>query len=174
MNEIDLIQQAQEGSQEAFLSLISLYDRPVMSVIYRFSCDLYDREDLYQEIFLRCFSSLKKFSFKSTFSTWLYRLALNGCIDYMKKKPVVSQLQSEPASPSPDWEQRERLQAIHTAAQKLSKPQRICFHLHYVEDWKTGEIAELMNLTEGTVKSHLNRAREKIRKDRKVLIWNEI
>jgi len=77
----------------------------------------------------------------------------------------------EQTCPEIDWAKRERVQAINKAAKKLSRIQRICFHLHYVEDWKTAEIADLMNKSEGTVKSHLNRARTKIRKDRKVLIW---
>ena len=171
MNEKKLIQQAQEGSHDAFLRLIERYDRSVMSVIYRFTCDLYDREDLYQEVFLRCFSALPTYQFKASFSTWLYRIALNGCIDYMKKKPELSQNMMEQTCPEIDWAKRERVQAINKAAKKLSRIQRICFHLHYVEDWKTAEIADLMNKSEGTVKSHLNRARTKIRKDRKVLIW---
>jgi RNA polymerase sigma-70 factor (ECF subfamily) len=165
-----LIEQAQSGDQAAFLTLLSRYDRQIMSVVYRFTYDLYDREDLYQEIFLNCYRSIKRFRFRSSFSTWLYRIALNRCLTYMRKKKPTTEMVETP-SPPLDWDRRERLMAIRRAMSRLRGQQKICFHLHYIEDWGTAQIAELIGRSEGTVKSHLNRARAKIRTDREVLVW---
>ena len=68
-------------------------------------------------------------------------------------------------------ERREKLRAVHRALSHLRGKQRVCFHLHYIEDWPVKDIADTLELSEGTVKSHLNRARGKIREDQEVLVW---
>ena len=167
-----LIRRAQGGDHDSFLALLARYDRHVMSVVYRFTCDQYDREDLYQEVFLHSFRSLESYRFRSSFQTWLYRLALNRCISYMKKRvPVAEPRDEDAAAPAVDWERREKLRTVERALGRLDGPQRICFHLHYIEDWGVGQLAELLDCREGTVKSHLDRARKKIRKDHEVLLW---
>jgi len=164
-----LLQRAREGDHDAFLDLIGQHDRQLMSVVCRFTSDLYDREDLYQDIFLHCYRSLATFSGRSRFRTWLYRLALNRCLDWVKKRvPVMAPVDEGEAV---DWERREKLAAVARAMANLSGKQRICFHLCYVEDWTVAEIAEFLGAREGTVKSHLERARRKIRQDREVLVW---
>ena len=170
MSSRELIIRAQKGDREAFLELIQGCDRHIMSVVYRFTGDLYDRQDLYQEVFLRSFRSIKKFRFKANFQTWLYRLALNCCIDYMKKNQPTDPL-PENRLAEPNWESREKIKAVHRALTRIRGPQRIAFHLHYIEGWDLKEIAELLHCKEGTVKSHLNRARNKIKRDHKVLLW---
>ena len=165
-----LIELAQAGDAEAFLALISRYDRQIMSVVYRFTGDLYDREDLYQEVFLDCFRAIGKFNFRSAFSTWLYRVAMNRCISCLRKKKPTSEL-TERAAPEPDWERRDKLLAIQKALRRLSGAQRICFHLYYTEDWGIERIAETLDCSTGTVKSHLSRARAKVRMDEEVLVW---
>lgn len=155
------------------MELITAHDRQIMAVIYRFSGDLYDREDLYQEIFLRCYKAIRSFRYQSKFSTWLYRVALNCCIDYMKRNPVLEPLESELSGNSAlNEDERAKLRAIQVALTKLSRKQRICFHMFYVEEWSTEEIANMLNLSEGSVKSHLNRSRQKIRSHQRVWIWN--
>ncbi|MDJ0837521.1 MAG: RNA polymerase sigma factor [Acidobacteriota bacterium] len=169
MNDL-LVKKAREGDHHAFLALLKRCDRQLMSVVCRFTGDLYDREDLYQDIFLHCFQSIRSYRGDAPFQTWLYRLALNRCIDYMRKKPIVEPAEDSPG-PEIDWERREKLAAVHRAMNRLDGPRRICFHLSYVEGWAVSEIAEMMGCSPGTVKSHLDRARKKIRKDHEVLIW---
>jgi len=168
--EEELIRKAREGDAEAFLTLVRKYDRQIMSVVYRMSGDGYDREDLYQEVFLHCFKAIKGYRFRASFRTWLYRVALNRCIDYMRKKPAVREVEDS-AVPPEDWERRAKVRAVWKAMSRLQGRQRICFFLYYVEGWEVRDIQELAGLREGTVKSHLNRARQKIRKDREVLPW---
>ena len=168
--ERELIERAQAGDRSAFLDLVARHDRQIMSVVYRFSCDLFDREDLYQEVFLACFRSIKNFKSRSSFQTWLYRLALNRCITYTKDRQPTAEPREE-AGEMIDWERWEKLKAVYRALEKLDGPQKLSFHLHYNEDWTVPQIAELLECRPGTVKSHLNRARVKIRGDREVLEW---
>jgi RNA polymerase sigma-70 factor (ECF subfamily) len=169
-DEHQLIRRAQGGDHAAFIALLARYDRQIMSVIYRFTSDCYDREDLYQEVFLHCYRSLGTFRFRSSLKTWLYWLALNRSVTYMRKKQPVAE-PTEMAAEEIDWERREKLRAVHQALCRLRGKQRICFHLHYIEDWRVDEIAAVLECSEGTVKSHLNRARSKIRGEREVLVW---
>lgn len=170
-DEGELIRRAQSGDHDAFLRLLGHYDRQIMSVIYRFTCDAYDRQDLYQEVFLHCFRSIRRFRSRSSFLTWLFRLALNRCVSYMKKRPPVAEVSGEEAAPAVDWEQRLKLQAVRSALERLRGPQRICFHMHYIEGWSIDQIATLLDCRPGTVKSHLHRARSKVREDHEVLVW---
>ncbi len=170
MEEEELIRKAREGDAEAFLALVKRHDRQIMSVVYRFSGDHCDREDLYQEVFLHGYKAIKSYRFQASFRTWLYRVALNRCIDYMKKKPIVREVEDS-AVPPEDWERRGKVRAVLKAMSRLKGPQRICFFLYYVEGWTIRDIKALVGLQEGTVKSHLNRARQKIKKDRGVLLW---
>ena len=165
-----LIKRAQRGDHEAFIDLLAHYDRQIMSVVYRFTGDFYDRQDLYQEIFLHCFRSIRKFRFHSSFQTWLYRIALNRCITYMRKKEPIVEPQDE-ADEEFEWENQAKLHAIQKALSNVKGFQRVCFHLYYVEDWSVEQIAATLGCRAGTVKSHLNRARDKIRKDPRVHAW---
>ncbi|MCG8673408.1 MAG: RNA polymerase sigma factor, partial [Pseudomonadales bacterium] len=170
-SETFLIKRAAKGDHAAFIELLKGCDRQLMSVVCRFTHDLYDREDLYQEIFLHCFKDIGKFRYASDFKTWLYRLALNRCIAYIKRVKPVTALDENLEGSSTDWERREKLAAVHRAMSRLSGPQRIAFHLTYVEDWSAMEIAGVLNCSQGTVKSHLDRARRKVRLDREVAVW---
>ena len=170
-----LISRAQTGDHKAFVEILRHYDRPVMSIIYRFTANLYDREDLYQEIFLHCFRSIASFRFQSSFKTWLTRLALNCCIDYMKKVPPLAQTQDHSQHQASiteiDWEQQQKLSAVYNALKQLAGPQRICFHMYYIEDWSIKEISALLQCNEGTIKTHMSRARKRIKSNTRVMQW---
>lgn len=170
MQDIKLVELAKCGDQDAFLTLLRRYDRQIMGVVYRFTGNFYDREDLYQEVFLHAFKALSGFRGESSFMTWLYRIALNRCLHYLKSKPVVAEA-VEQAQDSPDYELQARLKSVHAAVERLQGPQRMCFHLHYIEGWPVEDIATTLTLHSGTVKSHLDRARKKIKCAKEVLAW---
>lgn len=171
MDERTLIAMAQEGHHEAFLNLLSRYDRQTMSVIYRFSGNLYDREDLYQEIFLHCYKNIRTFRFECGFGTWLYRLAFNRCVSYMRKRKSQLKWEHPEVQPPPTHTSKAQIETIQRAMRRLSRPQRISFHLFYLEEWHVEEIARVLDCQPGTVKSHLQRARQKIRADEEVALW---
>lgn len=167
---------AKQGDANAFLRLLSQYDRQVMSVIYRFSGNLFDREDMYQDIFLHAFQSVRKFRGEAAFATWLYRVALNRCLVYMRGHAhevlddQADQIDSNDSALQA-IELRQRMQAVHKAMAKLKGPQRLCFHLYYIESWSHEQMAETLNISTNTVKSHLHRARTKVRDAEKVAEW---
>jgi RNA polymerase sigma-70 factor (ECF subfamily) len=169
-DEIALIKMAQDGNSEAFLELISRYDRQVMSVIYRLTYDQFDREDLYQEIFLSCFRSIKSFRFRSSFVTWLYRVALNRSLSYLKKNRRKVDYQEAPAR-GHDPDRQAKLEAVQRAFSRLHGNEKLCFHLHYMEEWDIERIAKVLDCAEGTIKSYLHRARNRVKVDPEVLVW---
>lgn len=170
MTEAELIKAAKTGDAQAFLTLLKAHDRKVMSVIYRFSGDLYDREDLYQEIFLHAFQAIGRFRGEASVGTWLYRVAFNRCLTFMKERPTTAEIIDAPFDPE-SMERRAIMRSVNEAMKRLKGPQRIAFHLYYIEEWTIPEITEVLECRAGTVKSHLNRAREKVKKDREVLQW---
>lgn len=166
-----LIRLAKAGDHEAFMKLLSMHDRQLMSVVYRFSGNSCDREDLYQDIFLHVFKSIKSYHFKASFKTWLYRVALNRCCTFLRRKPNEVPLAEVPGGFRMDFETRARLSAIHKALSRLRGPQRISFHLFYIEDWAIDDIAEVLDCKPGTVKAHLQRARNKVKSAWEVRKW---
>ncbi len=84
--EIELIKNAQHGDMASFEKLIYQYDRNVLSLAYSYINDQDDAKDIYQEVFLRVFKGLKRFEFRSEFSTWLYRITVNVALTYRTKK----------------------------------------------------------------------------------------
>ncbi len=169
-NEQVLIELAAQGDHQAFATLVKSHDRSIMNVILRFTLDQYDRDDLYQEIFIACYTALPSFSGKSSFHTWLYRIAINHCITFMRKQVVLEEVKDIPVS-GPDQENRERLKAVAQAMSNLDGPQRVSFHLFYIEQWTLNEVADVLECSTGSVKSHLDRARKKIRQDKEIAQW---
>ncbi len=170
MQERQLIDRAKAGDRDAFVDLLSRYDRQIMSVVYRFTGNHFDREDLYQEVFLHVFQALRDFRGDASFTTWLYRIALNRCTRQLAARRRFEVLEDQQDAGA-NHERQARLQAVHGAISRLRGPQRICFHLHYIEDWRVERIAETLAIGTGTVKSHLDRARKKIKLDKEVLAW---
>jgi RNA polymerase sigma-70 factor (ECF subfamily) len=168
--EKDLVERAALGDHAAFETLLEQHDQRVMNLILRFTADQFDRDELYQDIFTACYVALPRFSGKSSFYTWLYRIALNRCISFARRHQPVLEVEEIPV-PDADWAQRQQLKAISRALQKLKGPQQIAFHLFYIEQWSKEEISGVLEITVGTVKSHLHRAREKIRLDKEVAQW---
>lgn len=127
-----------------------------------------DREDLFQEVFLRVYKSWEKFRGEAAFSTWLYRLTVNTALSYLKKqqryqllKEALSALKIEIAQPAEKKE--EELSVLLLA--KLNPKQRIILVMSDVEERSLEEISQLLKLPLGTVKSNLHRAREILKKE---------
>ncbi len=182
VTETELIINAQQGNIEAFESLIYKYDKNVLSLALKYVNNRDDAKDIYQEVFLRAFKGLKRFQFKSEFSTWLFRITTNVCLTHSsktRKKKFVSineesdneensneilQLPDE-ENPTPDMlaEKSEIKKVVNEAMKTLSPKQRMIFTLKHYEGYKIREIAEIMDIGEGTVKKTLFEAVHKMR-----------
>ncbi len=180
INENELIKKAAKGDANAFESLMRQYQTPVYNLCYRMLGDPEDAADMTQETFLKVWKNLEGFHMQSAFSTWLYRLASNSCLDLLrskKRKPTISLLQEDddgeqvtidPADPSPLPEEvlikKEEQQLLRDALMSLDEQQRSILTLRVVRDLSYEDIASILQIKEGTVKSRLARARENLRK----------
>lgn len=186
ISEKELITKARNGDQSAFERLIYNYDRAVLSIAMRYVRDSDDAKDIYQEVFIRVFRGLKKFEFRSEFSTWLFRITTNVCITFKARKNeqmMVSlqeeaddeagyesaELISEERSPEKDTLNSDLRQLIGNAVDSLSAKQRITFVLKHYEGYKIREIADMLNCKEGTVKKYLFDAVSNLKKRLKPL-----
>lgn len=173
----ELILRAQTGDKEAFAELMRKYGERVMNQALRFTRNIKDAEDLYQETFLKVYKNLGGFRFESEFYTWVYRIMANIAFSQYRRKKRFSYLESE-EDPEP-WdravaqnsstenpvqeEQGQRIrEAIYEALASLSSQQRTVFIMKHYEGKKIREIAELLECSEGTVKRYLFRAVRKL------------
>ena len=184
--EKELIIKAQNGDTIAFEQLVYNYDRAVLSIAMRYVRDEDDAKDIYQEVFIRVFRGLKKFEFRSEFSTWIFRITTNVCLTYKSRKkeqimvPLEDEIDDEKSYETIDIISRERSPEEETAdndlgllignaLDSLTTRQRITFVLKHYEGYKIREIAEMLNCKEGTVKKYLFDAVNNLRKKLKPL-----
>jgi RNA polymerase sigma-70 factor, ECF subfamily len=181
--EPELIKKIQNGDTAAFEELVYRYDLKVLSIALRYTQNEDDAKDLYQEVFIRVFRSIKNFRFESEFSTWLYRITTNVCLTYRSRKKehlTVSidkgydddtddysseqQLIYDGASPEEIISGKDIGEIVDAAVESLSPKQKITFILKHYEGYKIREIAEMLNCKEGTVKKYLFDATGNLRK----------
>lgn len=176
-----LVQRARNGETSAFRELVERYKKK----IYYLSLDLtgnhHDAEDLSQEVFIKAYRSLKNFRGDAKFNSWLYRITVNTCISQKRKKSVSAmtlQDDFEGESSSQNFSQGgathnpERLaeagfmqQHIENALQQLTPRERSIFVLRHYNDLPLKEIAHILKISEGTVKSMLFRAIQRLQKE---------
>ncbi len=178
MDEKQLVRQAADGDTKAFEQLVVQYQKPVYNLMMRMVGNADDALDLSQEAFLRVWRSLKQFKFESSFSTWLYKLSSNVCIDFLRQKKraktVVVELpddaseQMEQPDPTPGPEESvmraDERERICAAMDELEPEYREALTLCAIHGLSYIEIAEVMDVPVGTVKSRVARAREKMRR----------
>ena len=180
IDEYKLLKKAAAGSADAFEQLVLKYQTAVYNLCLRMTGDPEDAADMTQESFLKAWRSLESFQGNSAFSTWLYRLASNTCLDHLrsvKRRPQLSLVMEDEdgetqeldvADPTPSPEEQvitlEEHSQLNQALQVLDEEQRQILILRAVNGLSYAEIGRVMNLKEGTVKSRLARAREQLRK----------
>jgi RNA polymerase sigma-70 factor (ECF subfamily) len=176
-----LVERARNGEMGAFRELVELYKKK----IYYLSLDLtgnhHDAEDLSQEVFIKAYRSLKNFRGDAKFNSWLYRITVNTCISQRRKKSVAAmtlqedfESESTPrffseseSSHNPERHAEASLmqQHIDSALQQLTPRERSIFVLRHYNDLPLKEIAQILKITEGTVKSMLFRAIQRLQKE---------
>jgi RNA polymerase sigma-70 factor (ECF subfamily) len=177
----ELINKAKNGDISAFEELIYRYDKNVLSIALKYVKNEQDAKDIYQEVFLRVFKSLKKFEFRSEFSTWLFRITTNVCLTLRarkKKDEMISFIKDEretgeeeyieiedESSLSPEELAASSETAMHlnNAIERLSPKQKMIFVLKHYEGYKIKDIAIMLKCGEGTVKKSLFDSVRKLR-----------
>lgn len=182
MDEAATIRAAQAGDAEAFERLVRSYDQQVLRLAMNLLRDPEDAHDVYQETFLRVFRNLGNFRFDCQFSTWLYRIATNLCLDLLRKRKarrteqatvetdegVVDRLEAvAEARPAGDPQRaalnRELRSSIEQALAGLTPRERLVFELRHYQGMRLKEIGETLGSSEEAAKNCLFRATQKMR-----------
>lgn len=166
------------GREDCFEELVRRYQRPMIAYVYRMTNDYDAALDVTQEIFIKVYNSLSRYKTEYKFSTWLYKIAHNAAIDYLRRNSHGEQsldisgeddeyferpLESNSLTPEQERERTEWRNEIDTVVQKLPAAYRELILLRHSQDLSYDEIAEITNLPLGTVKNRLFRAREMMR-----------
>ena len=171
------LEKARQNDINAWEKLVKEYESMVYHIAYRMMQNEQEAKDISQEIFIKVYRNLPKFDGKSAFSTWLYRIAVNTCIDTLRKnktKQTVSweqyteQNKNETATyqtPENVYLQREKQNDIMETLQNLSPEHKAIILMRDMQDMTYGEIAECLSVSLGTVKSRIARAREQFKKE---------
>jgi RNA polymerase sigma-70 factor, ECF subfamily len=180
----EVVAQARAGREKAYRELIGRYQRPVMSIIYRLVRDRELAEDLAQETFIKVLNAIDRYDPKLKFSSWIFKIAHNTAIDQLRKRELDTlsidgsphaQTQeaieastivpvSHEESPEAYTASREIGQEIEKALARLRPEYRTAIVLWHVEGRPYDEIAEIMEVPLGTVKTYIHRARNELRK----------
>ena len=172
IEEKDLIRRAGQGDSDAFRQLVETYQAPVYRLALRMcGGDAALAEDAAQEAFLAAWRGLPRFRGDSRFSTWLYRLTTNAAIDWLRREKRhrgmddVTELELPDDGPGPQdqAEQAETQQTVRRALGQLSEEHRQVLLLRYMQELDYAEIAAALEISEGTVKSRISRAKMRLR-----------
>lgn len=162
------------GKKDYFCYIVDNYKNQVFSLIIKFIGRIPETEDLAQEIFIKIYQKLAHYDSRaSKFSTWFYAIAQNHCIDYLRKKKIdyhsqdISEMnnistQKSAELPEDAYLAKERRLALGEAIGKLETKYRLPLIYKYVQNISYEEIAEIMNLPLGTIKTYIYRGKEKL------------
>lgn len=168
------------GDKDAFRLLVDRHTRSIYGVAWRMTANQQDAEEIVQETFLRAYRSLQRFELRSSFSTWLYRIAVNRSLDFLKAKKMTDayhisngagegeeerEMQIASTNPGPDrlLLSAEARQKIASAIPLLSPAERVAFTMRHMEGKSIEEISKALNVRTSAAKNSIFRAVQKIR-----------
>ncbi|MFC2160119.1 RNA polymerase sigma factor [Acidobacteriota bacterium] len=175
MDEKNLVRQSQEGDEEAFGVLVNKYKTKMYHLAYSLTQDAQVADDLAQEVFIKAYFALDRFKGKSEFGTWIYRIAVNHCRDFLRKKNrmvqiplenIIEKISTREDKIHPEEKEQEELKrrkVIHSGIQTLPDKYKVILSLRDIQDFSYNEIARILNISPGTVDSRLHRARKMLR-----------
>jgi RNA polymerase sigma-70 factor (ECF subfamily) len=170
----ELVARCRNGDREAFATLVRKYQSKVLTLATRILDNRTEAEDIAQDIFVKIFQSLQDFRGASRFSTWIYRITVNHCLNHLRRRtrqqqtlvmtePVEWRQESPASNPYKTLEQKERWALVQAKLQELSVEHRTIILLRDFEGLPYDEIADVLQLESGTVKSRLHRARMELK-----------
>jgi len=179
MPETELVKRARGGDLAAYDDLVRRYQERIYATIYHMTSNHEDANDLAQEAFIKAFHALKSFKGGSSFYTWVYRIAVNKTINFLKQRKNKTQMsldnldyhvEHDPdfvalisdKTPRREVNLAELQEKLNAAMQRLSEPHRLVVTLHDVQGLSHEEIAEIMDCNIGTVRSRLFYARQQM------------
>lgn len=183
LSDQEVVLQAREGREAAYRELIRRYERPIFALIFRMVRDRELAEDLSQETFVKALNAIASYRPEFKFSSWIFKIANNAAIDHLRRRELDTlSLEGSPHAATPEAMQATALQignreespleavearelgsAIEAAIGRLRPEYRSCILLRHVEGRAYEEIAEILDLPLGTVKTYIHRARNELR-----------
>jgi RNA polymerase sigma-70 factor (ECF subfamily) len=183
LSDQDVVLRARSGQEAAYRELIRRYERPVFALLFRMVRDRELAEDLAQETFVKALNAIESYRPEFKFSSWIFKIANNAAIDHLRRRELDTlSLDGSPHAETPEAMQATALQigarqespldtveakelggAIEIAIGRLRPEYRSCILLRHVEGRAYEEIAEILNLPLGTVKTYIHRARNELR-----------
>jgi RNA polymerase sigma-70 factor (ECF subfamily) len=177
----ELIHKLKSGDEPNFREFVESYKHRVLNTCFRFVHNPNDAEDLAQEVFIEVYRSIRHFKENAELSTWIYRIAVNKSLDFIRKKKrkkrfayvrslagfgeAKKELQlPAPSNPQTDLEQKERLQILNQALDSLPDNQRIAITLNKYEGFTNKEIARIMDTSVSAIDSFIHRAKKNLHK----------
>lgn len=173
-----LVRRAQAGDENAFREIVERYQSKVFSIIHGIVRQRNDVEDIAQQVFAKVYFSIRNFDFRSSLITWIYKITVNECFDYLRKKKVrklvyesdMSEDEArrvENSEPAPDRGSRAdaslaRRDYIVKLMERVSGEERNLLLLKEVEGYSVEELAGMLSMNENTIKVKLFRARQKL------------
>ena len=179
IEETELVSKARHGDLESYDELVRRYQERIYATIYHMTSNHEDANDLAQEAFIKAFHALKSFKGGSSFYTWVYRIAVNKTINFLKQRKNKAQMSLDDLdfnaehdpdlvalisdkTPRREVNLAELQEKLNGAMQKLSEPHRLVVTLHDVQGLSHEEIAKIMDCNIGTVRSRLFYARQQL------------
>lgn len=172
------IDELKKGSQEAFRTLVEQSSQTVVSTCYHFVKNAADAEDIAQDVFLEVYKSVRTFRSDADLNTWLYRIAVNKSLDFLRKQKRKKRMadlrglflfksakKDTDIAPHDHLEDQERRELLRQHIELLPENQKIALVLSQYEQLSNARIAEIMDTTESAIESLLHRARANLRKN---------
>lgn len=180
LNEKKLIKRSAKGDIDAFEKLIEAHQKTAYNIALKMLRNSEDAKDISQQAFIKVFRYIDTFNFESSFKTWMYRIIVNLCIDYInknKKNTVYSldnpistekgeirrEIKDDTNMPENIIEKKETKELVHNAINKLDEIHRTIIILRDIEGFSYNEISEILDISIGTVKSRIKRGRDNLR-----------
>jgi RNA polymerase sigma-70 factor (ECF subfamily) len=162
MDERRIIRACQENDFGAFEMIYQKYEQPLLRTALRMVKQQQDAEDAVQTAFLKLYKNIRRFQYKSKFSTYLFRILINTCYDIINSKKRTETVPIED-SDKPYFSSHELCLSLEKAVEKLPHQMRACFVLFAVEEFKQKDIAKILGISIGGVKSNIFHAKCRLR-----------
>jgi len=183
IHDCSLVREAQGGNHAAFAQLVHAHDEAVLKLALRITGSQSDAQDIYQEAFLKVYKKLDCFRFECSFSTWIYRIVTNVCLDHLRKNrnrregsaikvnadgqefDLLNQISDDRTAHNPEQQLLRRELGAHIlcALERLTPRERIVFALKHFQGMKLRAVSDILNTSESSVKTSLMRATRKLR-----------
>lgn len=176
IQDFELVEAAKKGDQSAYSTIMVRYREPIYYLVLKMIKNESDAEDISIESFEKAFKKLDQYTPDYAFSTWLFRIATNHCIDFIRKKKLRTtsideaigegdnenytlQLENESKDPEERFIEKQKIDLMRKYVDQLSEPYKTLVNLRYFKEWSYDEIVQELNIPLGTVKAQLFRSR---------------